>query len=729
MKNLRKNIYRDSVNIEGISTRSSNISDSNKKSEEEKKRWYDAILKELKYEPDQITKVHKLLDAVSDFAGGITSIIGTVNTVKSLLEFAGIIKKADPTGELLLGINANVNTLLKHFKNDAKLKNLEDRSRWTNAVRAAEAALDNLQISRSQEHFQQIDSAMKMLMDALNEMLDYGPNQKFNSDKVPNKGIIPFLRPYYKYYFNKNAPEHWIDYATGGTIKTRGGALVSYAFEEDELGEEIWDAGYYLDVLIKSIGLFISVLTVTEPAFRSTGHRRFDLMYLCEHLKVFIDHWERSFLVTDIDVSIEPYSDFYGHKINHPFLHWSRSFYGSIPLGIIDPITGVSMFIPDFREGLWVGDLRQNKISDADYNVAWSTAKQTLNEMTERVRKECGILKLYTLQRQLYELTTSPVGSQFTRISNVAINNLMLWQSPVEETLSLGFIGNLAGKPGRLYKAKRIFQTNNKTFRIPMVRRMDASGVQLGYRLEISILGGEKRINVDLCEFSAVSSPHLEEKLPLFPTHEFVEEIPTQSATVYDVVQSSAFSAEEESLVENGNVIPEKQRLLINSREGTAGLRVKVDFSIDLTDVDHQYIGYANVTVENPNVETKDAFIVNVNIFETKISSVTKSKVEEFADGMTLHVVPSYLIPEPEYFVDYQAGYMVLEKIMKEIPEEDIQLIPKPWEEVWNPYNIGIYDSIKLKAYEEFSQKRPEIARNLLSRFQIPIIHQVRPKI
>ncbi|PHB87492.1 hypothetical protein COE94_06020 [Bacillus toyonensis] len=728
MKNLRKSVYRASANIDGMSIRSSNVSDSNKKSEEEKKRWYDEIFKELKYEPDQITKVHKLLDAVSDFAGGIMSIVGTFTTVKNLLEFAGIIQKADSTGQLLLSIDANVNTLLKHFKNDSVKKMLEDRSHWTNATRAAETALDNLRTSRSQENFRQMGDAMGMVRVNLQEMLDYSPNLKFASDKVPIKGVIPFLRPYYNYYYNKNVPEHWIDYAKG-PIKTRGGVLVSYALKEDELAEEIWDAGYYLDVLIKSIGLFISGLTATEPAFRSTGYCRMDLMNFCENLKVFIDHWERSLLVTDIDVSIEPVPDFYGHKVHHPYLLWNFSeFWGSIPLGVIDPITGISMFTPEFREGLWVS-LRGNMISKNDYNLAWTSAKQTLNEMTERVREDCGILKLYTLHRQLCELTTSPVGSQFTRISNVSINNLMLWQSPVEETLSLGFIGNLAGKPGKLYKAKRIFQTNNKTFRIPMVRRMDASGVQLGYRLEISILGGAKKINIDLCEFSVVASPHLEEKLPVFPTQEFVEEIPTQSVTVYDAVQSSAFTAEEESLLEKGNIIPEKQRLLINSREGTAAIRVKVDFSIDLTDVDHQYIGYANVTVENPNVETKDTFIVNIKIFETKISSVTKGKVEEFADGMTLHVVPSYLIPETEYFIDRKAGYMVLERIMAEVPEEEIQLIPKPWEEVWNPHNIGIYESIKLKAYEEFSHKRPEIARNLNSRFQIPIIHQVRPKI
>ena len=59
------------------------------------------------------------------------------------------------------------------------------------------------------------------------------------------------------------------------------------------------------------------------------------------------------------------------------------------------------------------------------------------------------------------------------------------------EHLDLGIVGLFAGKPGKNYPARRYSQFIIKKFRIPMARRTDVSRTQLGYKLVVSVGGGQ----------------------------------------------------------------------------------------------------------------------------------------------------------------------------------------------------------------------------------------------
>src|SRR5207244_2513489 len=75
------------------------------------------------------------------------------------------------------------------------------------------------------------------------------------------------------------------------------------------------------------------------------------------------------------------------------------------------------------------------------------------------------------------------------------------------ENLGLGVIGAFAGKPDKIYPAHRYHQHIVKKFRIPMARRTDASKIQLGYRMVVSVGGHSGTANIVLCEYSRLNAP------------------------------------------------------------------------------------------------------------------------------------------------------------------------------------------------------------------------------
>ena len=271
------------------------------------------------------------------------------------------------------------------------------------------------------------------------------------------------------------------------------------------------------------------------------------------------------------------------------------------------------------------------------------------------------------------------------------------------EYIELGEIGKKAGKPGKKYLATRFIDPNVRTFRIPMVRRMDASGIQLGYRLQVSV--GSEEPNSEslvLAKFDAVGLPKWEDRLAPFPSAPLSLLLVTDKATVYDVIQSDHFTEEEEERFERGEFNFARQRLFIDPRPGSVAIRFDVTFEIDLHDPG-QYIGYADVEIVNLNEEATDGFILGITVFEeakTAVGSymtITDPKEAEtainidslydpfeeqkeiIADQMTFHMVPSYLVPEDDYFKDRLAGLMVFDKSINEI-KQTVNLIPKPWE-------------------------------------------------
>jgi hypothetical protein len=277
--------------------------------------------------------------------------------------------------------------------------------------------------------------------------------------------------------------------------------------------------------------------------------------------------------------------------------------------------------------------------------------------------------------------------------------------------LSLGVIGQFAGKSGKQYSAQRVYMETTKSFRIPMARRMDASQIQLGYRLVISAGGAEARVNEVLCDYSVRSTPSDgDQTLPLFPSGTRTLSLRSDEATVYDVIQNEVFSSSDEdsfekygevmgpelgrfgSTVTAGYSSPGKQRLYLERRRGKVALQLDIEFELDLTHPDQSFVGHANVSITNLEPEMNpDGVILHVQVYETGVSSVDDEVVERLADSMTVHIVPSFLLVDSEYFGDRSQGWQVLEGIVNTLDREySLSRVPGPIDPMWKFRRLAV---------------------------------------
>src|SRR5262249_43203062 len=163
------------------------------------------------------------------------------------------------------------------------------------------------------------------------------------------EGTIPFLRSVYGYTTYIQGAEHWITAAYPFYMQkvdylgAPPGPIVPYGDPAMELKTEIWDPGYFLDVLIEGIGVRLASIAAIDPVFRSTGYDRTNLRHIYGGLKTFIENWEKSFLQTTVDGPLDPTF----HFIYNPYDQSPNA----IPMGFIDPVSGVAAFAPRWNEG------------------------------------------------------------------------------------------------------------------------------------------------------------------------------------------------------------------------------------------------------------------------------------------------------------------------------------------------------------------------------------------
>ena len=118
-----------------------------------------------------------------------------------------------------------------------------------------------------------------------------------------------------------------------------------------------------------------------------------------------------------------------------------------------------------------------------------------------------------------------------------------------------------------------------------MVRRMDGSRIQLGYKLEVSAesreVSPEPQANrpLVLCEYDAPAAPAQADTLPLFPADPKSVDLMTEASVLYDVVQSAHFTQEDEERFQRGEFNGLPQRLFVNPRPGPVVVRFKVSLS------------------------------------------------------------------------------------------------------------------------------------------------------
>lgn len=702
------------------------------------------ILQFLKYTPDQITRIEKFIGTIEKVAGTVVWVVGAVSTVKDLLTLVGVLDKDDEAAKLQQQIALTVQTIYSYLEQTEKKAQYELALNWRSTVQTTKTNISNLALSRTQSNLDMLaQSTHDMMEKAILPMLDLG------------MGNIPFMRATYggrpsPVVYENELPSHWSDYAFPLWMQTTGGDPVSNGNTPD-LGSWIWDPGYYIDVLVEAIGVRIAGLTALEPAFRSTAYDRDDLRKIANGLTAFIDKWEHSLLITNVVGPLDPMPDVWGdHPIHHPWAGTTTLDKPGLPIGVIDPVTGIAAFDPLWNEGFTMHFVSEDQGSLgldtgywalSNYDQIVTAAYAYRSSLLAQVREQCGINRMRTLRDSVAALIGPPSPSEFVSLSDstfaradiagAATTNLR--DSGVDENVDLGIIGQFAGKPGKQYKARRWYQYSVKSFRVPMARRMDYSKTQLGYRLRFTVgqssafAPGNTPIDVSkvLTEFTAQAFPG--QSLQLFPTDPQTFDLQSDTAGVFDVLQSTVFSAHEEEIFERTGNVPGRRRLFLNRRDGKVSARVKIEFAFDVQNPDSPFVGFATVTVGTLDPDGyPDGFILDVDVYETAILAPQDPPRDERRERpvalMRLHFAPSFLVVEPDYFTDRDAGLKAMGQAMKSINDQYVRskLAVGPRDPIENIERVERVQAQIVNTFAEYAQRSPDGAEQLKNQFAVP---------
>jgi hypothetical protein len=643
-----------------------------------------STLEFFKVDASEIATITSVVGTVTSMASIVGFSISAVSTVKDLLDKLGILKKPeDPSLTLLKAINEKVQQIYAYLVNTEKRGLYELAIGWRVQVSTLQNDLANLALARSASDVDSTIASVKSLAQAIETMLDI------------QQGDIALLRA--TYGWQPGLPMMWIGAATPTFMMRSDGSPVDYRDADKDLATTIWDPGYYFDVLLQAISVRVAAVAALEPAFRSTGYDRTNLHAIYNGLVAFIKKWEASFIMSRIVGPISPDHNGIagGHDVVDNPMWWNHGWPdASIPLGFIDPVTGVSSFYPawgaDYPEkaimmerASYIAGHHSHWVTDNyDGVVAPATAAQAA--MRAEVRAQCGITRLYELSQSLWNLIAGVGGSEFVDPSDALFSWSYLRSRGETEQLSLGVIGSFAGKPDHTYPAQRYYQDMSKSFHFQMARRSDVTRTQLGYKLVISLGGADGTQEIVLTEFSSAASPFQPEAdLPFFPTEPLSVNFTASAATVYDVVQSKILTAAEEDIFERTGTLPAthersilskrghsqvivqpQYRSFLNPRPGRVRLKVDVTFAFDLQAPGHPFLGTAYVGMTCQDVDTSPyGFIANVQIFETVIAGDAALPTTQLASTMTVHFAPSFLVVGEDYFQDRDKGYKAMDDI------------------------------------------------------------------
>lgn len=703
-----------------------------------------SVLKTLKFKPEEITRITKMVDTIGKLASIAGWVVGAVTTVKSVLTALGVFdEEEDATKALLYQIAARVESIYKFLQGEAELQIYIRQTIFLDSLAALRTEMNNLQNSRTQANIQKVKTMTDSLQKNIREMLR------------PKTARIHFNRKDFEYK-STYPPSHWIDAASPFFMKAgRSGEIPNYAksAQNDTDAEQmIWDAGFFIAILFESIGLRIAALTAIEPAFRSTGYDRGDLAYIARNLLPFIEAWQNSILETRVvgpidpvargDVSYRVFGGFdivTGHLLSHPF-HWDAD---SIVLGVVDPTTGLAAMDYDYKKDFDLKLVNNGPRTNfgtptpywllTNFSEATAAAQSRLSSMVLRMWKECGISRSYELYHHVWSLLFVPGGkSEFVDITNARTSLYLLRAAPEPEQVELGFLGDFAGRPGHKYKAERFHCNTVKKFRVPMARRMDMTHIQLGYRMTVSVGDPDAYANIVFCPYSAEVSPLVPE-LEIFPTKPATATIVADNAIIYDVLQTSLISLDQEDEFETTGTLAGQQRLFLNERRGRASLKVNVTFSFNEGDPDSSFVGYANVEITAPDEwPHSNGFVCDVTVYEERLEWVPDSselgghdqRMEIMADGVRLHFCPSFLVVEADYFTDREKGLTAMAKVMDEyndrFSESHVHVAPNdPIERVTR---VSQVERQMVAAFEAVKQTDPQMATEMLARYTpIPV--------
>lgn len=676
-------------------------------------------LKFLKYSEADAQELYNIIGGAIKLASTVSSVIGIVNSVSQIAEKFGLLGSQEKISEQRLKeIGIRVEQIYKYLAKQDKKGLYNEAAEWRVVNEQVQNAQWNARISRSDDNLDQLEHRASDLYKSISKMLD------------TNKADIAFQKSVYNY---SSQSGHWIDAAgTSALTLADGSILPPYGAEDSDLQTNIWDAGHYIDVLVSALREYLIITMAMEPAYRSTAYDRVALRNIAQKLRIFVEKWRGSILIANPSAGING-----GNRLYNPLSNQKYAAHG-ILIGAVDPVTGISS-LKEFTNfkieysrtyfpgTAWGGLWDSSKASEPEN--ALSSAINEHGPLVDSVIQSCGIGSLIKLEMQYRIAADSPIDSQFVRLPNAkssTISNRLInpFGIPVQvseyigtpETIDLGNLKNFTGNPNKTYSAMRFRQTIEKNFKFKIARRTEMSKIQLGYRLRIA----DK--DFILCPYSA-SPPEGMQSVPFPNTPIEVDYYFTTE--VYDCCQTRHFSLhDEDNFEEQGE---NEERVFHNKRKGHGHIHVSISFEPFVGGDTAAHAGEVIVKIRNIEPATfSDAFILEVSVYETRLD-LNGEPVELLADGMTIHMVPTYLVVGKEFIYDRRRALELLEKTVGSIndrfSQQELPFPSKPLPDpAWNIRDKAIEIENGLTFVKTAMIKEPKLTTDIVNHFLPPMI-------
>lgn len=604
-------------------------------------------LQYLKFTDSEVETLYNVIGGAINTVGGIISIVGAAGAVVDLLGKLGLFgPQEDPTQAALRQIGERIEQIYGYLAAEERRGLSSEAIDWRVAATQARNELTNVRISRDPMVIDKLVDRAATLDGAILTMLDVG------------KANIAFLRDVYGYHAHIG---HWIDAAAAPFMSEAAGAPVNYREPAQNLQGEIWDPGHYFDVLLGSLTDRIAVAAAIEPAFRSTGYDRAKMASIAVGLGAFVNKWRSSILIADPAAGINN-----GGQLQNPT--GAEDAPTGIVLGAVDPVTGVSSFMPYwdgftkvlkrnyFPGEAWGGVYDEARAKDPA--AALAAARSVQAPLVDAVIRGSGLARFSALRTQFQLLGSVPLASEFVQLSDPLFRPIgFAGPRPVGDTttVDLGFLKHFATDPNKTYPAQLYSQMFEKTFKFSIARRAEVSKVQLGYRL---LVADE---SIELVPFS---QDHTQ------PTHSFeaIDQRISFRIRSYDCYQSKHLSMADENEFERNGTFTGGQRLFLNELQGEA----EVDLLVEFPAVPQRLGAYRQdvvVKVRSRQEGQPKAFILPVAVYETRIGG-DLSPEEVIAEQMTVHMVPAYYLLGTDYFADRADATARMTKTVKGINDK-----------------------------------------------------------
>lgn len=606
-------------------------------------------LKALTFSDEAVGELYDTITDVISIASSVVSVVGAFNSITALAKSLGLLPDHEEEQRRLLAKMAEqIEAIYEYHKQEEKEQQYHEAVAWrVDLAGAFSWRREVTTTSRAFHILNNLNIRLDELDDSLNRMFLFGKIafSRDAYDQTPRPQQILF--------------GSWLDAAISPFMTRADGSPIKYALPSEDLQGRVWDPGYYIDVLVRSIEERIAGQVALEPAFRSSGFRRAHFATIASGLDTFIQKYRDNLWVAVPSAGIEPSVLSQRGYLRNPYFAEVPNYYRGNPapdgivLGAFDPVTGNSNISTwsDFEityQGVWPFNNVKNPYEPtwvADRSKALSAATAEQGRRLTALTAGTMIGKLTELRDALVNLSRPPFGSEFVTFDHFRLTLLggLRTKIPTTEEVDLGRYKEYSPNPNRTYTATRWRQQVEVRIPFRIAKRAEYSRIQLGYRVQI----GSK--SYDICRWEhggpgpdAIFTP--------------VKETITVAARKYDCLQRFSFNEDQEESYAKTGIVPDNhERVLQNLRQGDATLDVEINYLTDGGSMVHwrevELILRTPVDVEDTDL---DAYELGVQVFETHLGIVDDEEVPEevTAASITATIVPSYLIVDQAYFDD-----------------------------------------------------------------------------